>query len=133
MKRAAIYARVSTKNNGQNPETQLVALRDYVQNRGWELTTEYVDHGISGSKDSRPQLDKLMEDARARKTRCCDRRETRSVRPLYSALDPGAGRVSVLRRELHQPKREHRQVHSHGEDGVHGTRCRCRIGTKHHP
>ena len=67
MKRAAIYARVSTKNNGQNPETQLVALRDYVQNRGWELTTEYVDHGISGSKDSRPQLDRLMKDARARK------------------------------------------------------------------
>ena len=65
--KAAIYARVSTKNNGQNPETQLVALREYVQNRGWELTAEYVDHGISGSKDSRPQLDKLMKDARARK------------------------------------------------------------------
>src|SRR5215470_4376646 len=67
MKRAAIYARVSTKNNGQNPETQLVASRDYVQNRGWSLTAEYVDHGISGSKDSRPQLDRLMKDARARK------------------------------------------------------------------
>ncbi|HMF02209.1 MAG TPA: recombinase family protein [Terriglobia bacterium] len=67
MKRAAIYARVSTKNNGQNPETQLVALRGYVQNRGWEITAEYVDHGISGSKDSRPQLDRLMKDARARK------------------------------------------------------------------
>jgi len=67
MKRAAIYARVSTKNNGQNPETQLVALRGYVQNRGWEITAECVDHGISGSKDSRPQLDRLMKDARARK------------------------------------------------------------------
>src|SRR5215468_5814724 len=67
MKRVAVYARVSTKNNGQNPETQLVALRDYVQNRGWGLTTEYVDHGVSGSKDSRPQLDRLMKDARARK------------------------------------------------------------------
>ena len=67
MKRAAIYARVSTKNNGQNPETQLVALREYVQHRGWELTAEYVDHGISGSKDSRPQLDRLMRDSRARK------------------------------------------------------------------
>jgi len=31
MKRAAIYARVSTKNNGQNPETQLHALREYIQ------------------------------------------------------------------------------------------------------
>jgi len=67
MKRAAIYARVSTKNNGQNPETQLIALREYLQNRGWSLTAEYVDHGISGSKDSRPQLDRLMKDTRARK------------------------------------------------------------------
>jgi len=67
MKRAAVYARVSTRNNGQNPETQLVALRDYVQNRGWELMGEYVDHGVSGSKDSRPQLDRLMKDAKARK------------------------------------------------------------------
>src|SRR5688572_26760651 len=68
MKRAAIYARVSTKNNSQNPETQLVALREYVQNRGWALLGEpYVDHGFSGSKDRRPQLDRLMKDARTRK------------------------------------------------------------------
>jgi DNA invertase Pin-like site-specific DNA recombinase len=67
MKRAAIYARVSTKNNGQNPETQLVALREYVQNRGWVIVGEYVDHGVSGSKDRRPELDRLMKDARARK------------------------------------------------------------------
>jgi DNA invertase Pin-like site-specific DNA recombinase len=66
MKRAALYARVSTKTNGQNPDTQLIALREYVQNRGWELAAEYVDHGASGSKDTRPQLDRLMKDARAR-------------------------------------------------------------------
>jgi len=67
MKRAAIYARVSIRNNSQNPETQLSALREYVGNRGWALAAEYVDHGVSGSKDSRPQLDRLMKDARARK------------------------------------------------------------------
>jgi DNA invertase Pin-like site-specific DNA recombinase len=67
MKRAAIYARVSTKNNGQNPETQLMALREYVQNRGWVIAGEYIDNGVSGSQDSRPELDKLMRDARARK------------------------------------------------------------------
>ena len=48
MKRAAIYARVSTKFNGQNPETQLIALREYVRSRGWEIAGEYVDHGVSG-------------------------------------------------------------------------------------
>ena len=65
--RVALYARVSTKNNGQNPETQLVALREYASNRGFEITEEYVDLGVSGSKDRRPALDRLMKDARARK------------------------------------------------------------------
>jgi len=63
-KRAALYARVSTKHNGQNPETQLVALREYAHNRGFKITHEYVDAGISGAKDHRPQLDRLMRDAR---------------------------------------------------------------------
>lgn len=91
MKRAAIYARVSTKNNGQNPETQLVALREYVQNRGWQIAEEYVDHGVSGSKDSRPQLDRLMKDARARKIDAVIvarfDRFARSTRHLIMALE----------------------------------------------
>ena len=49
MKRVALYARVSTKNNGQDPETQLVALREYVTARGLEIVGEYVDIGISGA------------------------------------------------------------------------------------
>ena len=65
--RVALYARVSTKNNGQNPETQLVALREYAKNRGFEIVEEYVDLGVSGSKDRRPALDRMMKDARARK------------------------------------------------------------------
>ena len=67
MKRVALYARVSTRNNGQDPETQLLALREYAQARKLEVFSEYVDIGISGSKDSRPALDRLMDDARKRR------------------------------------------------------------------
>src|SRR4030095_10356751 len=91
MKRAALYARVSTKNNGQNPDTQLVALREYVSNRVWEWAGEYVDHGVSGSKDSRPQLDRLMRDAKARKLDAVIvarfDRFARSTRHLVTALE----------------------------------------------
>ncbi len=63
----ALYARVSTKNNGQDPETQLLALREYASARRLEVFAEYVDVGISGSKDSRPALNRLMADARKRR------------------------------------------------------------------
>ena len=65
--RVALYARVSTKHNGQDPETQLMALRDYAKARKLEVFSEYVDIGISGSKDSRPALNRLMTDARKRR------------------------------------------------------------------
>ena len=67
MTRVALYARVSTKNNGQDPETQLIALRDYAQARRFEVCSEYVDIGISGSKEKRPALDQLMDGARKRR------------------------------------------------------------------
>jgi DNA invertase Pin-like site-specific DNA recombinase len=67
MKRAALYMRVSTKGHGQTTETQALALRDYAAHRGFEIIGEYRDEGISGSKDSRPALDRLLKDARARK------------------------------------------------------------------
>jgi DNA invertase Pin-like site-specific DNA recombinase len=90
-KRAAIYARVSTKYNGQNPETQLHALREYVQSRGREIAGEYVDHGVSGSKDRRPHLDRLMSDARSRKFDAVIvarfDRFARSVKHLLTALE----------------------------------------------
>ena len=63
--RTAIYARVST-NNGQDPEMQLRELREYCQRRGWEIAREYLDVGISGAKEKRPELDKLMADAHRR-------------------------------------------------------------------
>jgi DNA invertase Pin-like site-specific DNA recombinase len=64
--RVALYARVSTLN-GQNPETQLVELREYTSRRRWEVIGEYVDAGVSGSKDSRPSLNRLMSHAHQRK------------------------------------------------------------------
>ena len=64
--RTAIYARVST-NNGQDPEVQLRELREYVSRRGWKLAGEYVDFGISGAKEKRPQLDRLIADAHRRR------------------------------------------------------------------
>jgi len=66
MKRAALYMRVSTKGHGQTTDTQAITLREYAERRGFEVV-EYRDEGISGSKDSRPALDRLMKDARARK------------------------------------------------------------------
>jgi len=66
MPKVAIYARVSTTNGDQNPETQLLPLREYCQQRGWTVVEEYVDR-ITGAKESRPALSRLMDDAKRRK------------------------------------------------------------------
>ncbi len=63
--KAALYARVSTRD--QSPDSQLDALRAYAQARGLEVIDEYVDVGESGAKDRRPQLDRLLADARRRR------------------------------------------------------------------
>jgi len=90
MPKVALYARVSTLN-GQDPETQLLELRAFAERRGWLDIEEYVDRGISGSKDRRPALDRLMADARRRKldTVLVWRfdRFARSSRHLVTALD----------------------------------------------
>lgn len=88
-KRVGIYARVSTVD--QNTENQLIDLRRYAEQRGWTITKEYVDHGVSGAKDSRPALDALMADARRRKFDIVIvwkfDRFARSARHLLNALD----------------------------------------------
>jgi DNA invertase Pin-like site-specific DNA recombinase len=90
-KRAALYMRISTKGHGQTTDTQAVALRDYAERRGFEIVGEYSDEGISGSKDSRPALDRLMKDARARRFDVVIvarfDRFARSVSHLLRALD----------------------------------------------
>jgi DNA invertase Pin-like site-specific DNA recombinase len=65
--RAVLYSRVSTSNHGQDPEVQSRDIREYCQRRGWPLVDEYVDIGISGAKERRPQLDRLIADAHKRK------------------------------------------------------------------
>ncbi|HYW36907.1 MAG TPA: recombinase family protein [Terriglobales bacterium] len=62
MKRAALYTRVSTPD--QHVETQLYDLRKLAEQRGFEVSREYCDRGVSGSKARRPGLDALMADAR---------------------------------------------------------------------
>jgi DNA invertase Pin-like site-specific DNA recombinase len=65
--RVALYARVSTRKHGQNPELQLNELREYAAQRGWQVIGEFVDVGQSGTKERRPQLDEMMKLAKARK------------------------------------------------------------------
>jgi DNA invertase Pin-like site-specific DNA recombinase len=65
--RAAIYARVSTTSNGQDPSMQTRELREYCERRGLQVVGEYVDLGISGAKEKRPELDRLMADAHRRR------------------------------------------------------------------
>lgn len=60
--RAARYARVSTTGHGQDVGLQLGELRQVASQRGW-TAAEVVDVGVSGAKDRRPGLDKLMVDA----------------------------------------------------------------------
>ena len=65
--RVAIYARVSTTNHGQDVGLQTRELEAFAQARGWQVVGEYVDAGISGSKDSRPELNRLIADAHKRR------------------------------------------------------------------
>ena len=89
--RAAIYARVSTVNSGQDPAMQTRELKEYCQRRGWEVHDTYVDHGYSGKKDSRPQLNRMMQDAHERRFDVVVvwrfDRFARSVSHLLRALD----------------------------------------------
>ena len=89
--RVAIYARVSTANNGQDPTMQTRELKEYIERRGWKLAGEYVDVGISGSKEKRPELDRLMADAHRRRFDCVVvwkfDRFARSVSHLLRALE----------------------------------------------
>ncbi len=55
--RVAIYARVSTTNNGQDSSMQTRELREYCERRDWKFAGEYVDEGISGTKDMDDAID----------------------------------------------------------------------------
>src|ERR1700736_2211906 len=89
--RVAINARVSTVNHGQDVGLQTRELRQFADARGWNVTGEYIDAGVSGSKDSRPELNRLMADAHKRRfdVVCVWRfdRFARSVSHLLRALE----------------------------------------------
>jgi DNA invertase Pin-like site-specific DNA recombinase len=89
--RVAIYARVSTINHGQDVGLQTRELRQFAEARGWAAAGEYIDAGVSGAKDSRPELNRLMADAHKRRfdVVCVWRfdRFARSVSHLLRALE----------------------------------------------
>jgi DNA invertase Pin-like site-specific DNA recombinase len=68
--RVALYCRVSTTDKGQDPNLQLIPLKEYCKAREWQVAGEYIDVGQSGDKDHRPELDRLLNDARKRKIDC---------------------------------------------------------------
>jgi DNA invertase Pin-like site-specific DNA recombinase len=77
---------------GQDPEGQLIGLREYAERRGWTITSEYVDNGYSGAKANiRPALQQLWKDARRRKFDVVAvwklDRFGRSLRDLVNSLD----------------------------------------------
>lgn len=89
MKRAALYARVSTID--QHPETQLGELRQFAAQRGFQIVGEYTDHGFSGTRARRPELDRMMDDGRRHKfdvllVWSCDRL-ARSTKHLLQTID----------------------------------------------
>lgn len=91
LSRVAIYGRVSTTNHGQDVTMQTGEMGEFCQRRGWQLMDSYIDRGISGSKDRRPELDRLMRDARRRRFDVVlvyrYDRFARSLRHLVNALE----------------------------------------------
>ena len=87
--RVALYGRCSTAE--QSTEMQLRELREYAARRGWTIAGEYIDEGVSGTKDSRPELNRLMADAHKRVFDCVAvwkfDRFARSVSHLLRALE----------------------------------------------
>ena len=86
----AIYARVSTADKDQNPETQLIHLRDYCIAQGWEVYKEYVDTASALDVAHRTAWRDLMDDAAKRKFKAVVvfklDRTFRSVKHMHDTL-----------------------------------------------
>jgi DNA invertase Pin-like site-specific DNA recombinase len=86
--RVALYGRVSTTE--QNAAMQIEELRAYCVRRQWEIAEEFIDAGVSGSKESRPALNRLLAEAKRRKFGAVlvyrYDRFARSLRQLVNAL-----------------------------------------------
>ena len=65
--KAAIYARVSTDDKGQETENQLISLREYCKSHNYEIYKEYSENVSGTGKKKRPKFEEMIEDARKRK------------------------------------------------------------------
>jgi DNA invertase Pin-like site-specific DNA recombinase len=65
-KRVALYARVSTRDKGQEPNNQLGELRDFCQRQGWIVVRQYLDQSSGKRGDNRPEFQKMFESAARR-------------------------------------------------------------------
>lgn len=99
----AFYRRVSTSNHGQDVDAQLDELQAVAKQRGWHVVDDYADDGVSGAKESRPALDRLLHDVAAGKVNLVAvtrlDRLGRSLQHLLRLLDQlaahGCGFVSI--------------------------------------
>lgn len=92
MTRAALYARVSTSDKDQDPETQLLVLRDYCAAHGIDVHREYVDHAPANALYHRKAWRELLDDAAKRRFQVLlvfklDR-AFRSVKHMHDTLEP---------------------------------------------
>ncbi len=88
--KCALYARVSKSDESQDPLNQLMRMKAYATERGWDVFSQYVDTA-SGADDNRPELDRMLSDARARRFGLvlCVKvdRLARSVTNLYRVMN----------------------------------------------
>ena len=120
----AVYARVSTMN-GQDPEMQLRELREYCERRSWDIAGEYVDLGISGTKEKRLKLDRLMAEAHRRRFDAVIvwkfNRFARSVSHLLRALE-----MIQQRNEMNPERLEGGHFRARRQDGLYRSGCSSR-------
>ena len=88
--RVAAYARVSTSDRDQDPETQLLALRDYCAAQGWEIYREYVDRVSARDLAHRTAWRQLLDDGAKRRFQAVVvfklDRAFRSVKDMHDTL-----------------------------------------------
>ncbi len=65
--RIGIYARVSTSDKDQDPETQLIPLREFCQAQGWQIAGEFVDTASANDLRGRTAWRRLLEEAARRR------------------------------------------------------------------
>ncbi|MBA7577992.1 hypothetical protein ES708_19848 [subsurface metagenome] len=95
--KVALYARVSTDDKEQNPETQLLALRNFCNDAGWEVYREYVDYGRAKDYKHREAWQQLQKDARQHKFKVVlVFRLDRAFRPVYFADYGSHRRARIL-------------------------------------